>query len=121
VTEALVAILVVAGGAFCAIAGLGLWRLPDVLIRMHASSKAGTLGCGLVLAAVALASGEVSVVSRAGLAILFVAITAPVASHLIGRAAYRSGTPLDPRMVVDELARDRRAEAGRAGEPGGGP
>lgn len=106
-----VAFLLVAGGAFCAIAGLGLWRLPDLLIRMHASSKAGTLGCGLVLLGTALASADLSVASRAALAVLFLAITAPIASHLIGRAAYRAGTPLSERMVVDELA-----AAGRRGE-----
>jgi multicomponent Na+:H+ antiporter subunit G len=36
-------ILCLAGGAFAFIAGLGVLRLPDVLTRMHASTKAGTL------------------------------------------------------------------------------
>jgi multicomponent Na+:H+ antiporter subunit F len=40
----IMAALVLLGGFFCFVAGLGVLRLPDVLIRMHASTKAGTLG-----------------------------------------------------------------------------
>jgi len=46
--DVIVNILIIAGGFFAAVAGLGLLRLPDVLIRMHASTKAGTLGVGLI-------------------------------------------------------------------------
>ena len=41
-TEILTSVLVVAGGLFAFVAALGVLRLPDVLIRMHASTKAGT-------------------------------------------------------------------------------
>ena len=47
--ETIVSILIMLGGAFAAVAGLGLLRLPDVLIRMHTSTKAGTLGVGLIV------------------------------------------------------------------------
>ena len=100
--DLLVALLLVLGGGFAAIAGLGVLRLPDVLIRMHASTKAGTLGVGLIVIAVAVAKGDLLVTSKAVLIILFLLLTAPVAAHLIGRAAYRSGTPLSSRTVIDE-------------------
>ncbi len=44
-------VLIIAGGLFAVIAAAGILRLPDVLVRMHASTKAGTLGCGLILLA----------------------------------------------------------------------
>ena len=70
------------------IAALGLLRLPDLYTRMHAVTKAGTLGIGLVLVAAAVAFGDVSVATRALVALLFVLLTAPVSAHMIGRAGY---------------------------------
>lgn len=98
-TDTLVAVLIVLGGGFCAVAGIGTVRLPDVLLRMHASTKAGTLGTGLVLGGVALHFGETSVIAKAMLVVTFLLLTAPVAAHLVGRAAWRSGSPLDPRTA----------------------
>jgi len=96
------ALLLVSGGAFSCIAGLGLVRMPDVYIRMHAATKAGTLGAGLILAAVAVHFADVGVAIRALAAVAFLLITAPVAAHMIGRAAYRTGVPLWEGSIVDE-------------------
>ncbi len=106
--DLLIAVFLILGGAFVAIAGLGLLRLPDVLIRMHASTKAGTLGVGLIVIGVAIHFGSLVVTTKAVLIILFLLITAPVAAHLIGRSAYRSGTPLWSRTVIDEWSRQMK-------------
>ena len=100
--DLLTAAFLILGGGFVAIAGLGLLRLPDVLIRMHASTKAGTLGVGLMVIGVAIQFGDLVIATKAVLIILFLLLTAPVAAHLIGRSAYRSGTPLWSRTVIDE-------------------
>ncbi|MCR9068264.1 MAG: monovalent cation/H(+) antiporter subunit G [Rhodobacteraceae bacterium] len=92
--EIIMAILVLLGGFFCFVAGLGVLRLPDVLIRMHASTKAGTLGSGLILSAVAVYFADTATITRAVVAILFLLVTAPVAAHMIGRAAFKVGVPL---------------------------
>ena len=105
--DLLTAALVIAGGLFALAAALGVLRLPDVFIRMHASTKAGTLGCGLILVAVAVHFGEAGIVARALAAIVFLLLTAPVAAHMIGRAAYRTGVPLWKGTVIDELAQSR--------------
>lgn len=105
--DVLTAVFLILGGAFTAIAGLGLLRLPDVLIRMHASTKAGTLGVGLIVIGVAIHFDDLVIATKAVLIILFLLLTAPVAAHLIGRAAYRSGTPLWSGTVIDEW-RDRK-------------
>lgn len=115
-TEILTALLVLAGGLFALAAALGVLRLPDVLIRMHASTKAGTLGCGLILTAVAIHFGETGIVARAVAAIVFLMLTAPVAAHMIGRAAYRTGVPLWKDMVIDEYAEPSCREAAATGQ-----
>lgn len=78
--------LLLLGGFFSVIAAVGMVRLPDLLTRMHASTKAGTLAGTLILIAVALWFGETSVTVRAVLAILFLLLTAPIGAHMIGRA-----------------------------------
>jgi multicomponent Na+:H+ antiporter subunit G len=120
VIELLVAAMLLFGGLLAAIAGLGLLRLPDVLIRMHASTKAGTLGVGMILAATAVYYGEPGPSFRALATIVFLLITAPVAAHMIARAAYRTRVPLWDRTVIDELRGARTDQSDRpasSGEP----
>ncbi len=114
-TDYLTAALVLAGGMFGFIAAVGMLRLPDMITRMHASTKAGTLGAGLIMVAVAIHFMEIGITLRAAAAILFLLLTAPVAAHVIGRAAYRGGIKLWERTWVDELASARR-EADEAGD-----
>ncbi len=116
--DVLVALLIVGGAFFAFVAGLGVLRMPDIMIRMHASTKAGTLGCGMILLAVALHFQDTATVSRAIAAILFILITAPVAAHMIGRAAYRTGVPLWHGNVIDEMASDSSHPARGGTEPG---
>lgn len=110
----IVAFLLLAGGFFVFVAGLGILRLPDVLIRMHASTKAGTLGAGLIFIAVAVHFGDTVSVSLAILTVVFLLITAPVAAHTIGRAAYRMRVALWDKTHLDEW-KGQYAPKGKAG------
>ena len=60
-----VSILLVAGTVFSVLAALGLLRLPDVYTRMHAASKAGTVGSGLLLIAAGIGSQDPAILIRA--------------------------------------------------------
>lgn len=102
--EWLVYILVLGGVFFLFIAAIGVVRMPDLYNRMHATSKAGTLGVGLILVAVAVFYQELSVATRALSALAFIVLTAPVAAHALGRAAYLSGVKPCEDTYVDELA-----------------
>ncbi|MBF7054018.1 monovalent cation/H(+) antiporter subunit G [Halomonas sp. KAO] len=95
--------LVLVGALFMLLAALGVVRLPDLLTRMHATTKAATLGVSLVMLAVALHFAQVAVVARAFAVILFIMMTAPVAAHVIGRAGYFVGTKLWEGTLKDEL------------------
>ncbi len=107
ILELFLSACVLLGGFFALIAGLGILRLPDVLIRMHATTKAGTLASGLVMLAVAAGFADAPTVARAVAVMVFLLLTAPVAAHMIGRAAFRSGVPLWPPTKVDPAARTK--------------
>ncbi|MDT8894994.1 monovalent cation/H(+) antiporter subunit G [Halomonas sp. I1] len=102
-TEWLVAGLVLVGSLFMCLAALGVLRLPDLLTRMHATTKAATLGISLVMLGVAIHFAEEAVVARAFGIILFIMMTAPVAAHIIGRAGYFVGARLWDGTLKDEL------------------
>lgn len=104
----LTGILMIIGGIFCLVASVGIVRLPDALIRMHAATKAGTLGTGLLVIAEALVYRQLGISLRAVTIIVLVLLTAPVAAHLIGRAFYHSGEPLSDRTWIDELRSQKK-------------
>ena len=81
-------ILTIAGVFFIVLAGIGLVRMPDVFLRMSASTKGATLGLILIMAATAIYFGELGITTRAIATIVFVFLTAPVSAHMIARAAY---------------------------------
>lgn len=83
-------LLLLAGAGFVLVAALGLYRLGDVFLRMHASTKAGTLGIGLIVIAFAIWTDVGAVRVKAVMILLFMVVTAPIAAHLIGRAVYRT-------------------------------
>ncbi len=104
VLEWISAVLVVIGAALAAVGALGVVRLPDVFARMHAATKAPTMGLVLVVVAAALRVGDASDLGLLLLVLLLQFLTAPVGAHLIGRAAYDAGGLLSEDTVLDELA-----------------
>ena len=100
---------IVVGAGFSLLAALGLLRFPDLFTRLHAATKAGTVGVGFVLLAVALASFDLSVALRALGGIAFIILTSPIAAHLLARAAYLSGDRSSNITVVNELENEKDA------------
>ncbi|MDU9047331.1 MAG: monovalent cation/H(+) antiporter subunit G [Candidatus Electrothrix sp. Rat3] len=96
-------LLITIGSFFILLAGVGLVRMPDLFLRVSASTKAATLGVGATLLGVALYFGDFATFIRAGAIIVFLLLTAPVAAHLIGRAAYQDGVPLWEKTEFDDL------------------
>ena len=96
-------ILLIIGATFILISALGVVRMPDLYLRMSASTKSSTLGVGTILLATAVYFGELGIASRAIATIIFLLITAPVAAHMMGRAAYFNGVPLWEGSLYDEL------------------
>jgi multicomponent Na+:H+ antiporter subunit G len=115
--SAMVAAVLVAGAVFMLLAAIGLLRLPDLLMRMSATSKAATLGAALMLLGAAAHFGTAAVLGRAVVIAAFLFLTAPLAAHAIGRAGDRRGSPLWEGMIADELGEHGRlAGAERPGD-----
>ncbi len=100
-------ILLLGGAVLILLAAIGVLRFGDVLARMHALSKASTLGFVLVIAGAALSLARANDITYVVLAGVLQVLTSPVGANLIGRATYlASGIPhrLDE---IDELALSR--------------
>ena len=110
VQNCIAGLLIIIGAAFVLVASLGLIRLPDVYSRMHAASKAGTLGSGVMLLALAMVAEDQATVTRALAGILFFLLTAPVSAHLLAKAAYAAGYRLWEHSVLDQMVPEAEKE-----------
>ncbi|QTC40014.1 Na+/H+ antiporter subunit G [Bacillus sp. V3] len=101
----IIALLLLMGAFLSLVATFGVIRLPDIYTRNHAASKGATLGIMSILIGTFLyfyqEHGHFN--SNLILAIVFIFVTAPVAGHLIARAAYNSGVGLSENSVRDDL------------------
>lgn len=111
VSEVILALFIVAGAVISLLSAVGLIRFADVYLRSHAATKSATLGVLIIVTGVFLiewmAKGHFSV--KLLLGIIFVYLTSPVAGHLNGRAAYRSGVPLWNKSVRDDWKQNEQA------------
>ncbi|WP_112480274.1 monovalent cation/H(+) antiporter subunit G [Vibrio variabilis] len=87
----MVAVLLVFGTLLILIASIGVVRMPDLYTRMHAATKAGTVGLAALLFAVALTIHDLTVLSRVVGTLVFILLTAPVAAHLLGKSMQARG------------------------------
>jgi monovalent cation/proton antiporter, MnhG/PhaG subunit len=110
--EIAIGIFVLLGAVICVISVIGLIRLPDVYLRSHAATKSATLGVMCILLGAFLYywiyMDHISI--KLLLGIIFVFITSPVAGHLNGRAAYRSGVSLWKGSVRDDMKEKLKRE-----------
>ena len=102
--------LIAVGSFFLLVGTVGLIRLPDVYNRMHATSKATTLGAAsLFLAGAAYfgpsEAGGAGLTSLVGIVFLF--ITAPTGAHVISQAAERMGVEFAGDAVWPDTGKSR--------------
>lgn len=123
-------VLSIVGLAFSLSGAVGIVRMPDLYTRIQCSSKTITMGALPALVALVVGEGVVTnYASRALIVAALLLIVNPAASHALARAAYKSGVPMWPGAVRDEVAErhERAADAGgdedgatgRGSEPAG--
>ena len=95
---------------FTLVAAIGLLRLPDVFLRMHAATKAGTIGVISSLVALTIHFEDPAIRVRAVLIALFLAITAPIVGHVLSRASLIAGVPMCPETHLNEWVRRKVTE-----------
>ncbi|MGC4891518.1 monovalent cation/H(+) antiporter subunit G [Micromonospora sp. DT227] len=109
-------VCLIAGALLSLAAGIALVRFPDVLSRMHAAAKPQVLGLLLVLLGCALRLRTGVDITTLVLVGMFQLATAPVAAHMVGRAAYPHDDIRRDLLLTDELAgRLDRVRANRTG------
>ncbi len=115
--EWIVSILLVFGSLFMLVAAIGVVKLSDVYMRMHAITKAASLGAILMLAAVFLWHPQWIVGIEAFMVVIFVIFTAPIGTHMIARVAHRMDVPKGEGYIMDELQDelDRQEKEGEEG------
>jgi multicomponent Na+:H+ antiporter subunit G len=101
IIEISVTILLSLGTLFFLLGTIGLLRFPDVYTRLHAVTKADTLGVGLILVGLMLYQGVTLDSVKMLFIIIFVFLTSPTAAHALSRAAYKNDIKLWDKSVVD--------------------
>lgn len=101
-------LLMLLGALFFLVTALGMLRSRDAISRVNNLSPATGAGLPLVIIGAAvhdLSAGDLTVLDgvKAALAVGAALVVSSVASNMLGRAAYRSQTELDPRTVGNAL------------------
>lgn len=108
--DGIAAVLMVVGAGWTLLGVLGLIRFPDVITRLHGTGLGSTVGIALLLAGVVVhfATRSVTLSVLAGLTMIFVLLTYPLASTAIASAAHRTRAEGDDVRHVDELEKDEK-------------
>lgn len=101
--EYLILFFLVLGAVFILVASIGLLRMPDVYLRMAASTIAATFGVSCMLIAVALHFATISMCLHVVGVIIFLVLTVPVGAHMMGRASHIIGLPQWYKTIRDDL------------------
>lgn len=92
-----------ASGLFILLSGVvGVFRFRYALSRIHAAALNDTLGIALTLLGVMVAEGFSVTTLKLLVVMLFLWVTSPVASHLIGRMEVTINDELDRNMTVED-------------------
>lgn len=111
-SELIISVLLISGGLFVLIGSIGLLRLQDLYVRLHAPTKATTLGLGGILIGSMLymlnTQGQLSVNEL--LITLFLVITAPVTAHVLAKVAMHHRVKMMSRTRNQELVENARMQ-----------
>lgn len=101
-----VAVMIMLGVTFSALAAIGVVRMPDFYMRLQATTKAATLGVACVAVAAAIEFDDAAITTKSILVVAFLFLTAPVSAHALGIAAYFAKIPLWEGTIIDEMQSD---------------
>lgn len=99
--DALSWMLLLTGGAFVIIGGIGALRMPDLYTRMHAASVTDSLAPILILSGLMLQADFGLYVLKLGAILLFLLLSGPAASNALASAALLSGHSASSKAPED--------------------
>jgi multicomponent Na+:H+ antiporter subunit G len=100
--------LLLTGTAFCILGIYGVLRLPDFYSRLHAAGMVMTLGAGGILLSLVFL-GDTTAALKGIATAGFLALTAPLVTHVLARIAHGQDIGLGPEAGPDELRDDRES------------
>lgn len=107
-TEVLIGVLLLVGALIMVLASVGLLRFGDVYLRMHAGTKASTLGIGFIMIGAALFfTDALLTIKLIALGAIYF-FTAPTGAQVLARAAHIARTPTVKETWIDEFADSQR-------------
>ena len=104
-------VLLVLGGGFVFVGGVGALRLPNFYTRMHAASLTDTMGTVLILAGIMLQAGWSLATIKLIAILVFLLLTGPTATYALANAALLSGMKPDARHAGED--QDNKPDAPR--------
>ena len=110
ITEFIISFFLFVGALFLLVGSFGLYRLPDFYMRLHAPTKASTLGIGAILIAsiIFYSSTQGGLSIKEFLITLFIFLTAPITAHMLSKAALHvRQAPLESTLNRDKLEQIR--------------
>lgn len=102
--EIVISFFLVIGAAIHLLSSIGLVRFGDVFLRMHASTKASTLGVGFIMIATALYFGEPLITIKLIALLVIYFFTSPTGVQVLAHAAHTSKVPMVQETWIDELS-----------------
>jgi multicomponent Na+:H+ antiporter subunit G len=115
ITTVTAAIFILGGLFFLTVSSLGIIRFPDFYSRNHGVGKSETLGSMLTLIGLAIYNGFEITSGKLLLILLFLVFANPTATHIIARAAFRSG--LQPWVLKRQKEGVVKSEKATENEP----
>ncbi|MBK9745653.1 MAG: monovalent cation/H(+) antiporter subunit G [Chloroflexi bacterium] len=108
----LISVLLLLGALIMVLASVGLLRFGDVYLRMHAGTKASTLGIGFIMIGTALYfSDALLTIKLIALGVIYF-FTAPTGAQVLARAAHIARTPTVKETWIDELDEAGESKSG---------
>ncbi|MFU8842590.1 MAG: monovalent cation/H(+) antiporter subunit G [Bacteroidales bacterium] len=116
--EILILVFLILGTIFIFIASIGLIKMPDVYLRMSASTIAATFGVSSMLIGVAIYFGSTGMAFHVAGVIVFLILTVPVGAHMIGRASHINKLPMWDKTFRDDMKGTYNPEKNEFMNPG---
>jgi|SRR6056297_936117 len=96
------------GAVFILISALGLLRLKDVYMRMHATTKTTSFGLVMILIGAVIAMPEIANIIKGILIIVFTFLTVPLGTHMISKANYMRHSDKPDYYVSDDMTNEEK-------------
>lgn len=109
--EILITVCLILGSLVALLASVGVLRFGDVFMRMHASTKASTLGIGFIMLGAVFYFGEPLITIKLLALLVIYFFTSPTGTQVLARAAHLARTPMVEETWIDELAEHRAARS----------